>query len=118
MPPATAAPLTRPLPQTKAMPLATEVAPVPLTDSECTNLGGAVRSTMAKECSSGKVCRRADAEGVRALLWRHMAREGRQDDAEGAGRDAKPDKHATAEMQPEGRGVEGHADETGGIQKA
>ena len=62
--PATAAPLTRPLPQTKAMPLATEVAPVPLTDSECTNLGGAVRSTMAKECSSGKVCRRADAEGV------------------------------------------------------
>ena len=62
--PATAAPLTRPLPQTKAMPLATEVAPVPLTDSECTNLGGAVRQTMAKECASGKVCRRADAEGV------------------------------------------------------
>lgn len=62
--PATAAPLTRPLPQTKAMPLATEVGPVKLTDSECTNLGGAVRSTMTKECSSGKVCRRADAEGV------------------------------------------------------
>ena len=62
--PATAAPLTRPLPQTKAMPLATDVGPVPLTDSECTNLGGTVRSTMTKECSSGKVCRRADAEGV------------------------------------------------------
>lgn len=62
--PATAAPLTRPLPQTKAMPLATEVGPVKLTDSECTSLGGAVRSTMTKECSSGKVCRRADAEGV------------------------------------------------------
>lgn len=62
--PASAAPLTRPLPQTKAMPLATEVGPVKLTDSECTNLGGTVRSTMTKECSSGKVCRRADAEGV------------------------------------------------------
>lgn len=62
--PTAAAPLTRPLPQTKAMPLATEVGPVKLTDSECTNLGGAVRSTMTKECSSGKVCRRADAEGV------------------------------------------------------
>ena len=62
--PATAAPLTRPLPQTKAMPLATDIGPVKLTDSECTNLGGTVRSTMTKECSSGKVCRRADAEGV------------------------------------------------------
>ena len=62
--PASAAPLTRPLPQTRAMPLATEVGPVKLTDSECTNLGGTVRSTMTKECSSGKVCRRADAEGV------------------------------------------------------
>lgn len=62
--PATAAPLTRPLPQTKAMPLATEVGPVKLTDSECTNLGGAVRSTMTKECGSGKVCRRAGADGV------------------------------------------------------
>ena len=62
--PASAAPLTRPPPQTKAMPLATDIGPVKLTDSECTNLGGAVRSTMTKECSSGKVCRRADAEGV------------------------------------------------------
>lgn len=62
--PVSAAPLTRPLPQTKAMPLATEVGPVKLTDSECTNLGGAVRSTMTKECSSGKVCRRAGADGV------------------------------------------------------
>lgn len=62
--PATAAPLTRQLPQTKAMPLVTDVGPLPLTDSECTNLGGAVRQTMAKECASGKVCRRADAEGV------------------------------------------------------
>jgi putative hemolysin len=62
--PASAAPLTRPLPQTKAMPLATDIGPVKLTDSECTNLGGTVRSTMTKECSSGKVCRRADAEGV------------------------------------------------------
>ena len=51
--PASAAPLTRPLPQTKAMPLATDIGPVKLTDSECTNLGGAVRSTMTKECSSG-----------------------------------------------------------------
>ena len=62
--PATAAPLTRPLPQSKPMPLATDVGPLPLTDSECTNLGGTVRSTMVKECASGKVCRRADAEGV------------------------------------------------------
>lgn len=62
--PVSAAPLTRPLPQTKAMPLATEVGPVKLTDSECTNLGGAVRSTMTKECGSGKVCRRAGADGV------------------------------------------------------
>ena len=62
--PASAAPLTRPLPQTKAMPLATDIGPVKLTDSECTNLGGAVRSTMTKECSSGKVCRRAGADGV------------------------------------------------------
>ncbi|MFK4810182.1 hypothetical protein ACI3KW_08215 [Devosia sp. ZW T5_3] len=62
--PATAAPLTRPLPQSKTMPLATDIAPVPLTESECTNLGGNVRSATAKECTSGKVCRRADAEGV------------------------------------------------------
>ncbi|HTO27322.1 MAG TPA: hypothetical protein VL017_01900 [Devosia sp.] len=63
--PATAAPLTRPLPQSKPVPLVTtDVGPLPLTDSECTNLGGTVRSTMAKECVSGKVCRRADAEGV------------------------------------------------------
>jgi hypothetical protein len=62
--PATAAPLPRPLPQSKPVPLVTDVGPLPLTDSECTNLGGTVRSTMAKECASGKVCRRADAEGV------------------------------------------------------
>jgi hypothetical protein len=62
--PAGAAPLSKPLPQSKPMPLATDVGPLPLTEGECTNLGGSVRSTMAKECASGKVCRRADAEGV------------------------------------------------------
>lgn len=62
--PAAAAPLTKPLPQSKPMAVSTDVGPVPLTDSECTNLGGSVRSATPKECSSGKACRRADADGV------------------------------------------------------
>jgi hypothetical protein len=62
--PSVAAPLGRQLPQSRPVPLITDVGPLPLTDSECTNLGGKVRPATTKECSSGQACRRADADGV------------------------------------------------------
>ncbi len=47
-----------------------------------------------------------------------MAGEGGKDDAEGPCGNAKPHENAAAEMQPEGRCAEGHADEARRIKKA